>query len=68
MEYEEWEFNDPPYDAFTSDPYSDSDTSDCLHTGNDMGPCYDYNHDGCEWGTSCEFSHAPHAKSVRDRL
>ena len=46
---------------------SHSDSSDYRHQGNSR-PCRFYNHDGCNRGTACAFSHAPDKKSVRDAL
>ncbi|KAL0951723.1 hypothetical protein HGRIS_008397 [Hohenbuehelia grisea] len=43
------------------------DWRDYIHTGNEI-PCQFYNHDGCNRGTDCAYSHAPDRKSVRDRL
>src|SRR5262245_55283030 len=57
----------PPYDGEKWDQASDSDSSDCLHTGNGIS-CRFYNHDGCARGENCRFSHAPDNKSVRDKL
>ncbi|KZT20511.1 TPR-like protein [Neolentinus lepideus HHB14362 ss-1] len=44
-----------------------SDSSDYWHDGN-MIPCRHYNHAGCKKGSLCKYSHAPDAKSVRDKL
>lgn len=46
---------------------SQSDSSDYGHQGNGI-PCRFYNHDGCNKGTRCSFSHAPDEKSIRDEL
>ena len=46
---------------------SESDSSDYIHQGNGIS-CRFYNHDGCNKGTNCPFSHAPDEKSVRDEL
>ncbi len=45
----------------------ESDSEDASHTGNGT-PCKFYNHDGCRYGSSCRFKHAPDLKSVRDEL
>lgn len=54
-----------------SDPESvdsfHSHTSDYEHEGNGI-PCHGYNHEGCERGKACEFSHAPDRQSLRDDL
>jgi hypothetical protein len=44
-----------------------SDSSDCNHVGNGVA-CRFYNHNGCEKGEACAFSHGPDEKSVRDDL
>lgn len=62
---------DDEYPGYGESPwasYSDSDTPDCRHKGIKNIPCRFYNHDGCNRGVSCEYSHAPDEKSVRDEL
>lgn len=44
-----------------------SDTSDYEHDGNGV-PCRHYNHDGCQAGPDCKFTHAPDGCSLRDKL
>ena len=46
---------------------TESDSSDCEHTGNGVA-CRFYNHAGCTRKGGCQFSHAPDDKSVRDKL
>ncbi|KDQ59515.1 hypothetical protein JAAARDRAFT_56530 [Jaapia argillacea MUCL 33604] len=61
---------DPRLDTEKDDEWEEetaSDSSDCNHEGNHI-PCRFYNHDGCNRGASCAFSHAPDEKSVRDLL
>lgn len=59
------EFPHPDEDKFEVSSHSDS--SDFEHQGNGI-PCRFYNHNGCNRGTACSFSHAPDSKSVRDNL
>jgi hypothetical protein len=62
LDFEDRRLDDPLVIA------SESDSSDFVHEGNGT-PCRDYNHDGCQRGTSCQFKHAPvKQKTTRDEL
>ncbi|KAJ7732367.1 hypothetical protein DFH07DRAFT_1065601 [Mycena maculata] len=61
------DYETPSLEAEKLEVDSGSDTSDAKHTGNAV-PCLFYNHQGCARGNSCQFSHAPDEKSVRDDL
>ncbi|KAJ3758825.1 hypothetical protein EV360DRAFT_43092 [Lentinula raphanica] len=48
-----------------------SDSEDFRHKGKNKGdklPCRYYNHDGCRFGNSCRYKHAPDDRSIRDEL
>ena len=57
----------PGYHEEPEELVSDSDTSECQHTGNGI-PCQSYNRQGCKRASECHLSHAPDDKSVRDEL
>lgn len=44
-----------------------SDSEEYRHSGNGR-PCRYYNHNGCQFGKSCRYKHAPDVRSVRDEL
>ncbi|KAJ3825745.1 hypothetical protein F5880DRAFT_1550201 [Lentinula raphanica] len=48
-----------------------SDSEDYKHKGKNKGTklaCRYYNHDGCRFGNSCRYKHAPDDRSIRDEL
>ncbi|EPQ53369.1 hypothetical protein GLOTRDRAFT_111949 [Gloeophyllum trabeum ATCC 11539] len=57
----------PPDEHLWQNWEEGSDSSDFNHEGSNI-PCRWYNRDGCKKGRECPYSHAPDAKSVRDKL
>ncbi|KAG6825996.1 hypothetical protein H0H93_016903, partial [Arthromyces matolae] len=70
-DYPSSDAEEPGWPYYEDDPISlsdsESDSSDCNHTGNNI-PCRFYNHGGCSRKDTCNYSHAPDDKSERDKL